>query len=116
MNFLFAGSILSGLNAKKKSLPAFNPVDSSIGKTNSAVVPGYVVDSRIINCPFCKLSFISFVAETMYETSGSLDFLNGVGTQMITTSNFDIALKFVVAESFFVSTNCLISFVSISPI
>ena len=45
------GSILSGENAKKKSLPMINPFFSNIGCTYLVVVPGNVVLFNMINCP-----------------------------------------------------------------
>ncbi len=47
------GSTLSGENARKKSTPHFKPDFSKMGFNNSSVVPGYVVDSSIINISLC---------------------------------------------------------------
>ena len=50
---------------KKKSSPALRPLFSSIGRTSSSVVPGYVVDSRMISIPGWKYFTISSQADTM---------------------------------------------------
>ena len=46
-------------------MPTTRPVDSSVGATTSSVVPGYVVDSRMMSWPRRRWFLISSTALTM---------------------------------------------------
>ena len=61
----FPGSTRSGEKQRKKSSPTLSPVSCSAGSMMSRVVPGYVVDSRMISCPFRSAAFTEAVAAMM---------------------------------------------------
>ena len=94
------GSTRSGENARKKSVPAFNPLASKIGFTNSVVVPGYVVDCKIINMSFRKIDLTNLAALSIYERSGVCALSKGVGTQI------KIALQFARSSTLSVALKC----------
>ena len=77
-----------GLNAINTLLPIFNDglLSAIFFNNTSLVVPGYVVLSKMTKVFLVILWDISSVADNTYEISGSLVFLNGVGTQMIIAS------------------------------
>ena len=93
------GSTRSGLKQRWKSSPTSRPDSSSAGSRTSRVVPGYVVDSRTMSCPFRSPPATAWDAERMYDTSGSRVLESGVGTQMETTSHSARRLMSVVASS-----------------
>ena len=81
------GSMRSGLYPTKKSSPAIRPdPSSSIGTTNSSVVPGYVVDSNTTRAPGRTYRASVRVADSMKERSGRPS-VKGVGTVTMATSN-----------------------------
>ena len=81
------GSMRSGENARLKSIPAVSPVAfSSIGRTISSVVPGYVVDSRTTVVPARSSFAADSVAALTAVRSGPSDSDSGVGTQITMTS------------------------------
>src|SRR5215471_13444120 len=99
LNIGLPGSTRSGENARKKSAPAFRPPASSSGLTNSSVVPGYVVDSRITSIPGRRYFATPSTADATNDMSGSFVLRSGVGTQMLMVSSDVAAAKLVVARS-----------------
>jgi len=68
---------------------------SRIGLTISSVTPGYTVDSRITVASLLMFRLTISAAFLTKERSGSLDFVTGVGTQMIIKSAWLISLGLV---------------------
>ena len=82
---------------------------SNLGKSSSSVVPGYVVLSNEIICPFFKKGkIVSNVLVTKLK-SGSLYLLSGVGTQIIIASACNILLNLFVASNPFFLHFCIFS-------
>ena len=83
------GSTRSGEKARKKLAPTSRLLgDFSIrrGSNRSSVEPGYVVLSRTTSMPSRSRGDMQRAADAMYETSGSLVLLSGVGTHISTAS------------------------------